>query len=257
MYRSLSYLAYTSPSAAPRRMSCSETSTRSSPNRLHHLLEDQDPGDDRRRAVGVQARDLGGAPRASAASQPGEDPCASLGVEHVAVDARRGRRARDPGRSRPATWRCRRPRSPRLDGAARCGSGTAAARIARTSADSSARSASVGGSVCRWRSVWRTTPAWVETWNSTSPPGADHHLGRAAADVEHERRRRVGGVALAGRAEERQPRLLVAGQHVRLEPVAVLDLGRRTAAPLAESRTALVSTATPRVAAGSARSAAV
>jgi hypothetical protein len=51
--------------------------------------------------------------------------------------------------------------------------------------------------------------------------GADHHLGRAAADVDHQRRREIGGVALAGGAEKGQLRLLIAGEHVRLDPVAL------------------------------------
>ena len=53
--------------------------------------------------------------------------------------------------------------------------------------------------------------------------GADDHLGRAAADVEHERRRRVGGVALAGRAQVGEPRLLVAFEDVGGDAVALLD----------------------------------
>ena len=50
---------------------------------------------------------------------------------------------------------------------------------------------------------------------------ADHELGRAAADVEDERRasRSAGSRSLGG-AEVRQPRLLIAGQDVRLQPEA-------------------------------------
>src|SRR5205807_2567597 len=55
-------------------------------------------------------------------------------------------------------------------------------------------------------------------------PGADHELGRAAADVEHERRRLFVRVALAHRPEKRQLRLLVAGEDVRLQAVALLHL---------------------------------
>ena len=50
--------------------------------------------------------------------------------------------------------------------------------------------------------------------------GADHQLGRAAADVDDERGRRVPGSALARRAAEGQPRLLSAGDDPRVEPVA-------------------------------------
>ena len=73
---------------------------------------------------------------------------------------------------------------------------------------------------------------------------ADHELGRAAADVDHERPRAVVGVALARRAEERQPRLLVAGEDVRLEAEARATSSANSP-PLAASRTALVSTASP------------
>ncbi len=55
---------------------------------------------------------------------------------------------------------------------------------------------------------------------------AEHQLGRAAADVDHEGWRPVGGIALAGRAQEREARLLVAAEHVRLEPVAVVHRRR-------------------------------
>ena len=48
--------------------------------------------------------------------------------------------------------------------------GTACANVARTSAASASSSAGVGGSVVRWRSLWRTTPACVETWKLTSSP---------------------------------------------------------------------------------------
>ena len=50
---------------------------------------------------------------------------------------------------------------------------------------------------------------------------ADDELGRAAADVDDERRRRVAGRALARRAAEGQPRLLVAADDARVEPVAL------------------------------------
>jgi hypothetical protein len=47
-------------------------------------------------------------------------------------------------------------------------------------------------------------------------PGADDHLGRAAADVgDHERA--VVGIEVADRAGEAQPGLLVAGDHLRLD----------------------------------------
>ena len=74
-----------------------------------------------------------------------------------------------------------------------------------------------------WRSDWRTTPAWVETWKSHLVAGADHELGRAAADVDDERRLAVAGVALARGPEERQAGLVIALEHVGLEPEPVAD----------------------------------
>ena len=110
-------------------------------------------------------------------------------LEHVAVDPLRVVGVERPGRSPRARSPCRRPRS-RADGAApvarapraryRAHVARRARRARRQSADRSAR----------WRSVWRTTPACVETANSASRPRADDELGRAAADVDHERRRR-------------------------------------------------------------------
>ena len=124
--------------------------------------------------------------------------------EHVAVDSlgvvglephldrgQRGRRAGDgdPGR-RPAPGL--RPPPPR--------SGP------RTSAASASSSVAVGGSVAMWRSVWRTTPACSEAWKAISSPGADDQLGRAAADVDDQRR--LGRRLLGGRADVGEARLL-------------------------------------------------
>ena len=56
----------------------------------------------------------------------------------------------------------------------------------------------------------------------------------------------VAGRALARRAAKGQPRLLVAGDDPRVEPVALVARVARKSSPLAASRTALVSTATAR-----------
>ena len=69
--------------------------------------------------------------------------------------------------------------------------------------------------------MWRTTPAWVETWKLTSsplpttssvepPPTSMTSVGVASP-----------GRALARRAAEGQPRLLVAADDARVEPVAL------------------------------------
>ena len=158
-----------SPSAAPRRMSCSEISIASSPNSASTARKITDAGDDRRRPVRVQAA-------ARAGARPGSSRPARRGsgrsrrrVEQVAVDAlgvvgikllgdrsQRGGGAGD--RDRVPTLRRRRS------------SGTASATIR---AHIGAQLVQLGRGrrvVCRWRSVWRTTPACVETWNSTSLP---------------------------------------------------------------------------------------
>ena len=51
----------------------------------------------------------------------------------------------------------------------RSDSGIAWASAGRTSSPSARSSRGLGGSECRWRSEWRTTPTWVETWKATVP----------------------------------------------------------------------------------------
>ncbi len=175
--------------------------------------------------------------------QPGEDLGSASARSAGSRGPGPGRRGRAPGRSPPARWRSRPRRSPRSTGCAGAPRARRRPRICRTSSASSSRSASGGGSSCRWRSVWRTTPAWVETWKLTSVPVADHHLGRAAADVEHQR----GRPSHPGRARWSRPGRSAAPPRRRSGRGA---RGRSAArpqpansSPLAESRTALVRTA--------------
>ena len=56
-----------------------------------------------------------------------------------------------------------------------------------------------------------------------SSPAADHELGAAAADVDHERRLAVAARA-GGGAEEGQPRLLVARDRAGVDPEALAQL---------------------------------
>ena len=92
-----------------------------------------------------------------------------------------------------------------------------------------------------WRSVWRTTPACSEAWKAISRAGADDQLGRAAADVDHQRRlaRRV----LGGGAEVGEPRLLLAVEDAGREREALAQLGDEGARRWTASRTALVAIA--------------
>ena len=153
--------------AAPRRRSWSETAVRSRPKTSQRLDDHDHPGDDGGGAVGVQSAHraplrLGQRGEASRMRrQLARDTTwpwtRSRITLQIQVDRpERGRRARHgdrcatPPRERSAAPPARRSR--------------ARPRPARAS------SSAVGGSVARWRSVWRTTPAWVETWKLTSSP---------------------------------------------------------------------------------------
>ena len=96
------------------------------------------------------------------------------------------------------------------------------------------------GSAAMWRSVWRTTPACSDAWKAISVAGADDQLGRASADVDHERR--LAGGLSARRAQVGQPRLLLAVEHPCREREALAELGDEGAA-VGASRTALVAIA--------------
>ena len=138
--------------------------------------------------------------------EPGEQQLELAELEHVALDAvgvvgvellcDRGARGRG---ARPR----RRPRRPRL--------GPRRERRRRGSRAPRPRAraarAGAGGSECRWRSVWRTTPAWVETLKSTFAAAADDELGRAAADVDHQQRAagRVGRARRSRRGTSAAP----------------------------------------------------
>ena len=84
-------------------------------------------------------------------------------------------------------------------------------------------SIAVGGSEAMWRSVWRTTPACRETWKSISEPVPTIELGRAAADVDDQRR--LAGRILGGGAEVGEAGLLAAVEHLRREGEALAQLG--------------------------------
>ena len=212
-------LAPARASAAPRRMSCSETSKPSSAKASRTSIKMTVPATivgarsgcrprvARRSASGIEAR--------RASKQPRRDE-----VEPVAVDAFAGRRGRAPGRSRRATLRSRRRQSP-PGRPLRSAAGTSRSISVRTSRLSAASSRAEGGSSRRWRSVWRTTPSLQRDVEADRAASSDHQLGRAAANVDHERGRWVARVAIAHRAEEGELRLLVAADDPRIEPVAL------------------------------------
>ena len=200
---------------------------RAQPEQRQRLEQDDRAGDDRRRAVGVEPAHL----PALVQRQPGqplEDPPALRRAHARSPRPCPGRRARAPGRSTPSTSRCPPPRS-RAPPIRRRSLGHAGGRGSRGRRAPARRARpAVGGSECRWRSVWRTTPAWLDTWkvisrpvpitNSVEPPP----MSITSVGV------RSLGIALAGGAEEREPRLLVSGQDVRFEPPPVTDRVERT-----------------------------
>ena len=231
-------------SATPHRMSCSETSTRVEPEGAQHL----ERGSSRRRRSSARGRGAGPATsrRCASGSPASRASIASSrrAREHVALDAARvvglERRGRSPRTTSPCRRRRRRPRRARARRA-----GTALARrSARTSAASARELAGRrAGRACRWRSVWRTTPAWVETWKPTPPPRPDDELRRAAADVDHEQLACGRAGARARRAEERRAAPPRRRSIVRASRPKRSRTAAANSAPLAASRTARVSTA--------------
>ena len=202
-------------SASPQRMSRSDASTRSRSKR---------PNTSSRMAIPatITGARAGSRPRVCAQAAPAGVPTAGpavacrrstvstwpsirVGVVFVEFQVDRGalRRA------------CRRRRSRGSPPGARAG---------WTSARRAASSSRVGGSVWRWRSLWRTTPIWVDACHVTAPRRAEHELGRAAADVDHEHRRVV--VARDVAPAKVSARLLVAGQDAGAgNPSVSLDAG--------------------------------
>jgi hypothetical protein len=177
-------------------------------------------------------------PRAALERQRGQP------VEHRLERARaRGRGPRPlgvvglerRGRSPRTASRCRRRRSPRST-RSRTSSGHGVARSSARRRRQRLELLGVGGSSCRWRSVWRTTPACVETWKPPRRPR------RSTSSVEPPPMSITSSASVVagrarGRAEEGQPRLLVAAERARVEAVALAH-ARGELAPLAASRTA-------------------
>ena len=156
--------------ATPHRMSRSETSNASSPNALSTSSRSDRPGDDRGRPVRVRGparsrrSSSGSAARSSARS-----PRAVAAVHDVALHPRRvvglQRRASIAAHRRGGAG----DRDGRADALAHRRPARRPRRSRARRAPSASSSSGRGGSVCRWRSLWRTTPTWVETWKSTSP----------------------------------------------------------------------------------------
>ena len=85
------------------------------------------------------------------------------------------------------------------------------------SATQAATCSAVGGSSWRWRSCSRTEPMSIER-DAVGRVGAEHQLGGAAADVDHQHRVVGRDREVAHRPVERQRRLLVAAQHLGPHP---------------------------------------
>ena len=169
-------------------------------------------------------------------------PRAARGVSRVALDPRRGRRDRARGRSPRTRSRCR-PRRPRPGGAARTSAGTCVldARRARRRPAPRARRRSAGRCAGGARCGGRRRPG---SRRGSRPPRARRPRARSSRRRCRSPAARSRVVAArGGRAEERQARLLVAGQRAGPRGRSARAPRRRTAAPLDASRTAEVITA--------------
>ena len=122
----------------------------------------------------------------------------------------------------------------------RTSAGTASAMIARTSSASDASSSRRGGSECRWRSVWRTTPACVEMWKVICPPSpTTYSVEPPPMSITTSGPSPAGRSAVAPRYVSRasvSPAITLASSPWRRRTSS------RNCSPLAASRTALVST---------------
>ena len=201
--------ARTALSAAPRRMSCSETSTLVEAERAQGLAQHRHAGDDRGRAVGVQARDLaalvvrhrrerGRAARSSVArvTRVAVDPVGVVGLELEVHRRGRRRRAGDGDRGVDAL---------------RLSAGTPsvdrAASTSSTSASSSSCVRRVGVEVALGLADDAGLQRDVEVDVAAA---ADDDLGRAAADVDDDDRavvaRRAGARSSRRGRSARPPR---------------------------------------------------
>ena len=193
-------------SATPQKMSRSETSTPSSANARSTSRRIDRAGHDRRRAGRMQARDLaalGQRQRRQAVEQLLQplardrvalDPVAVVALELEVDRGELRRRAAHADRAAGAARARRRGRPPR-----------SRARVLGQRRELAGRSAD---RVCRWRSVWRTTPTCVETWKTRSAPAP------TTSSVEPPPMSITSTSSsprpARGRAERSQPRLLVA-----------------------------------------------
>ena len=214
------------------------------PNSVEHLTEDHHA----RRRSSAPGQGAGPAP---GAARPGSSRDSSprirshsRGAEQVAVDALGVVRVQAPGRSPPATSPCRRRRS-RAERHARRAAGTASAMIARDvggqrrpapprSADRGAGGARSGARRPPASRRGKSTSCPAPITSSVEPPP----MSSTSVGV------RSSAVALAGRARGTS----AAPPRRRSARAARARSGSRTVSanswPLAESRTALVSTAT-------------
>ena len=204
--------AYGSPRRARRRAGCRPRSSRSSRSRRPASPRPGSP----RPATIVGARS-GCRPATSRRSASGSAArwarisSTPVPVQPVAVHALGVVGLQLLVDRRELTWPCPATAMPGRR-RARTSRGTSASMIAarpRRATPIAARR--VGGSSVRWRSVWRTEPPASTRGSRVRARRADHELGASAADVDHQQRV-AARRAVAGRAEERQPRLLVAAR---------------------------------------------
>ena len=207
----------------PSRMSCSLTTTSAKPNRSMIRSRTSAPAPITSTRPGcitpiaAAARGSGQQHRRHLVHlrRPGSGRDGSCRVVGGQAERDAGHRGHRPGQARPAS-------GPTLHGYL---GGRTASSAASMSVVAAAISASAGGSACRCRSVIRTQPMSTETPRAAAPASAvaaaEHELGRPAADVDDQVRRRAAAGRpaparqLGGGAGEGQAGLLVAAEDLR------------------------------------------
>ncbi len=214
---------------ARRRRGCRARTPRSRTGRsAHHLDQDHDPGDDRRRPAGVKAGHL---------EALGKRLCRQLGMHALdrsrarasSRGPRRGRMDRAPDRSPRARSACPRRRCP-LARRAKSEPLRAPSISERTSLASVSSSPCSAGSWPMWRSVWRTVPAWSDAWNETSVPepttsSVEPPPMSTTSDV-------IGPRAVLDHAQIGEPSLVVAREDAGVERESLAKLAAERAAVL-------------------------
>ncbi len=191
----------------------------------HHLDQDDDAGDDRRRATLVQAAGPRGA-RPAASPRARRTSAGSPRARACSRGRARGRRGRGADRSPPARSACRRRRS-RVRALARAAPSSDLAISARTSLASASSSAALGGSVAMMTLGVAHGADLQRVVEADLDAVADDELGRAAADVDDEGADRSAPARPWPRGRSGEPRARRRGSSRRARSARAARRGRR------------------------------